>query len=302
MAKNNEKYAYLNRLSTEQLEELLRMDAEEARPGNEDVVFHILEVIEQREDEHPTGRIPDVDKAWAEFQEYYNIPEGVDASLYPCETEPDASSENPAEFSHPRRPRLHRWLKQGLVAVIAVAAVFGGMVAAQAAGIDVFGTIGRWTDEVFHFVPSADENNQATGAYAGENAPEYSDLREALASLEIDESLAPTWFPNGFEAGNLEVVSSSVSDIVNFVASSENGTTFSLDIIRYTSADYLSGTQFEKDTENIEQYSNDQQTFYILSNVDTITATWSDGLIVEQITGNISDEYMKKIIDSIGGV
>ena len=69
-----------------------------------------------------------------------------------------------------------------------------------------------------------------------------------------------------------------------------------------TSADYLSGTQFEKDTENIEQYSNDQQTFYILSNVDTITATWSDGLIVEQITGNISDEYMKKIIDSIGGV
>lgn len=78
MAKNDEKYAYLNRLNTEQLEELLRMDMEMAEPGNEDVVFHILEVIEQREDEHPTGRIPDVDKAWAEFQEYYNIPEGVD--------------------------------------------------------------------------------------------------------------------------------------------------------------------------------------------------------------------------------
>ena len=74
MAKNDEKYAYLNRLNTEQLEELLRMDMEMAEPGNEDVVFHILEVIEQREDEHPTGRIPDVDKAWAEFQEYYNIP------------------------------------------------------------------------------------------------------------------------------------------------------------------------------------------------------------------------------------
>ena len=73
MAKNDEKYAYLNRLNTEQLEELLRMDMEMAEPGNEDVVFHILEVIEQREDEHPTGRIPDVDKAWAEFQEYYNI-------------------------------------------------------------------------------------------------------------------------------------------------------------------------------------------------------------------------------------
>lgn len=39
MAKNSEKYAYLNRLSTEQLEELLRMDVEESKPGNEDVVF-----------------------------------------------------------------------------------------------------------------------------------------------------------------------------------------------------------------------------------------------------------------------
>ena len=127
-------------------------------------------------------------------------------------------------------------------------------------------------------------------------------MREALASLGIDENLAPTWFPDGFEAGNLEIVSSSVSDIVNFVASSENGTIFSLDIIRYASADYLSDTQFEKDAENVEQYSNNQQTFYILSNVDTITATWSDGLLVEQIAGNISDEDIKKIIDSIGVV
>ena len=60
--------------------------------------------------------------------------------------------------------------------------------------------------------------------------------------------------------------------------------------------------QFEKDAENVEQYSNNQQTFYILSNVDTITATWSDGLLVEQIAGNISDEDIKKIIDSIGVV
>ena len=302
MAKNNEKYAYLNRLSTEQLEELLRMDMEESKPGNEDVVFHILEVIEQRENELPTGRIPDVDKTWAEFQEYYNVPEGADTSLYPCETGSEDSSENTAELSSRRKPRLRRWLKQGLVAVIAVAAVFGGMVAAQASGIDVFGTIGRWTDDVFHFVPSADENNQATGTHAGENVPEYSALREALASLGIDENLAPTWFPDGFEAGNLDISSSPFSDIVNFSASSENGTTFSLDIIRYTSADYLSGTQFEKDAENVEQYSNNQQTFYILSNVDTITAAWSDGLLVEQITGNISDENIKKIIDSIGGI
>ena len=58
MAKNNEKYAYLNRLNTEQLEELLRMDMEMAEPRNEDVVFHILEVIETERNEHPTAVSP----------------------------------------------------------------------------------------------------------------------------------------------------------------------------------------------------------------------------------------------------
>ena len=115
MAKNSEKYAYLNRLSTEQLEELLRMDVEESKPGNEDVVFHILEVIEQRENEHPTGRIPDVDKAWAEFQEYYNVPEGADTSLYPCETVSDDSSENTAEHCSCRMPACVGGSNRGLL-------------------------------------------------------------------------------------------------------------------------------------------------------------------------------------------
>ena len=61
MAKSSgsEKYAYLNRLSTEQLEELLRADIESPESGDVDVIFHILEVIEKREEEHPTGRLPD---------------------------------------------------------------------------------------------------------------------------------------------------------------------------------------------------------------------------------------------------
>lgn len=301
MAKNDEKYAYLNRLSTEQLEELLHMDMEMAEPGNEDVVFHILEVIEQRENEHPTGRIPDVDKAWAEFQEYYNVPEGADDSLYPCKTETGNSSENPAKFPSSRTPHLHRWIKQGLVAVIAVAAVFGGIVAAQASGIDVFGTIGRWTDNVFHFMPSRNENSTSTGAHAGENISKYATLREALASVGIDENLAPTWCPDGFTASEPETVNSSVGNAVYFILSGRDGEFISLDFIRYHSRGNLEETLFEKDVKGVEQYSNGEQTFYILSNIDTITATWSDGLIMAQFSGDTTEDILKKLIDSVGG-
>lgn len=301
MAKNSEKYAYLNRLSTEQLEELLRMDVEESKPGNEDVVFHILEVIEQRENEHPTGRIPDVDKAWAEFQEYYNVPEGADTSLYPCETVSDDSSENTAEHCSCRMPRMRRWLKQGLVAVIAIAVVFGGIVVAQAAGVDVFGTIGRWTNNVFHFDLSADETSTSTGIYVGEGISEYAALQETLASVGIDENLAPTWFPVGFNASDPEILTANTNDTVCLELFNEkNGQYISIEIIRYNTEQHLQATQFEKDANNVEQYSNEHQTFYILSNADTITATWSNDLIMMQLSGNIPKDDLKKIIDSIG--
>ena len=301
MAKNSEKYAYLNRLSTEQLEELLRMDVEESKPGNEDVVFHILEVIEQRENEHPTGRIPDVDKAWAEFQEYYNVPEGADTSLYPCETVSDDSSENTAEHCSCRMPRMRRWLKQGLVAVIAIAVVFGGIVVAQAAGVDVFGTIGRWTNNVFHFDLSADETSTSTGIYVGEGISEYAALQETLASVGIDEKLAPTWFPVGFNASDPEILTTNINDTVCLELFNEkNGQYISIEIIRYNTEQHLQATQFEKDANNVEQYSNEHQTFYILSNADTITATWSNDLIMMQLSGNIPKDDLKKIIDSIG--
>lgn len=301
MAKNSEKYAYLNRLSTEQLEELLRMDVEESKPGNEDVVFHILEVIEQRENEHPTGRIPDVDKAWAEFQEYYNVPEGADTSLYPCETVSDDSSENTAEHCSCRMPRMRRWLKQGLVAVIAIAVVFGGIVVAQAAGVDVFGTIGRWTNNVFHFDLSADETSTSTGIYVGEGISEYAALQETHASVGIDENLAPTWFPVGFNASDPEILTTNINDTVCLELFNEkNGQYISIEIIRYNTEQHLQATQFEKDANNVEQYSNEHQTFYILSNADTITATWSNDLIMMQLSGNIPKDDLKKIIDSIG--
>ena len=301
MAKNSEKYAYLNRLSTEQLEELLRMDVEESKPGNEDVVFHILEVIEQRENEHPTGRIPDVDKAWAEFQEYYNVPEGADTSLYPCETVSDDSSENTAEHCSCRMPRMRRWLKQGLVAVIAIAVVFGGIVVAQAAGVDVFGTIGRWTNNVFHFDLSADETSTSTGIYVGEGISEYAALQETLASVGIDENLAPTWFPVGFNASDPEILTTNINDTVCLELFNEkNGQYISIEIKRYNTEQHLQATQFEKDANNVEQYSNEHQTFYILSNADTITATWSNDLIMMQLSGNIPKDDLKKIIDSIG--
>lgn len=304
MAKNDEKYAYLNQLSTGQLEEILRMDLEDAKLGNEDAIFHILEVIEQREKELPTGRIPDINEAWGEFQAYYHVPEGEAASLYPSETTADTDS-RPLSVPQPapthQHSRSHQWLKQSLVAVIAVIAVLGGMIAAQASGIDVFGTIGRWTDEMFHFGSFQEGDSGSTAAAVDAGAPEYDEFREAVVSLGMDESLVPTWCPAGFEPSETEIYSTSISDIVYLTFSDESDNYFILTILRYSSEEHMQRTNFEKDSTEVLQYSNGRQTFYILSNIDTVTAVWSDGLIALQITGNIPNDVLIDMIDSIGG-
>lgn len=295
MAKNDEKYAYLNRLSTEQLEELLRADMEASKSGNDEVVFHILEVIEDREKEQPTGRIPDMEEAWEEFQREYDLPEGEGMSLYPCAPQVEEDAVPPVRR---RRggPRLHRRVKQSLVALTAVVIVVCGMAAAQAAGFDVLGMLGQWTDEIFHFT---------SGAESGESAAPLNEntrlLREALASVGIDEDLAPTWFPEGFTAEEPKILDSTIGSAVHVALSDRNGLFINIAITQYYSEKDLPFANFEIKTNSVQQYSTKNQTFYLFANGNAITATWSDGVLMEQLSGNINQPTIKRIIDSIGG-
>ena len=76
------KYSYLNQLSIDQLENLLKSQRNTSS-ADEDAAFceAIEEVILRRETLHPTGRLSDVDVAWAEFQKHYNTSGGEGLSL-----------------------------------------------------------------------------------------------------------------------------------------------------------------------------------------------------------------------------
>lgn len=300
MAKNdgNEKYAYLNRLSTEQLEELLRADFESPEHGDTDVIFHILEVIKKREEEHPTGRLPDVDKSWEEFQQYYNIPEGEGLSLYPTEEEETATQPKSVKVVR-FRPALKL---AGLVAAIVVG-VFGLMVTAQAAGIDVFGAIGRWTEETFHFVasPGGAVQDGASITPSPENIGYYNSLQAALEKCGITEDLVPTWYPEGFEASEPTVSSNDFGDKISCLFSDTSGKSFTIAVKCYKSVSNMETRTFEKDDMSVQQYVSGQKSFYIFSNVDTVTATWAEEALMITISGNLLPSEIKTIIDSIGG-
>ena len=100
-----EKYAYLDQLSTKELQEILRADVDSPGRGDDEAIFYILEVMEKREQEHPSGSFPDLDACWQEFQTIYHTPEGEGQSLYPAE---DPEDEAPAGAA----PRITRRQKR----------------------------------------------------------------------------------------------------------------------------------------------------------------------------------------------
>ncbi len=316
MAKSNknEKYAYLDRLSTARLEELLRADIESPENGNDGVIFHILEVMEEREDGCLNSRLPDADKAWAEFQQYYNIPEGEGLSLYPIENEsgeeaPAGEEEEGPASRWPQRTKRNRPSRMlraaGIAAVVAVCTV-GLMVGVQAAGIDIFGAIGRWTEETFHFVTAPvgamqDDVNAGISSMQ-RNSEYYHRLQNALDECGITEKLAPTWYPEGFEMSEPKTANNELGNKVLCGFTGPQDKSFSIQVRRYNSASYLDVQTLEKDNEDVEEYIIGGKIFYIMSNMDATTATWSDGSsLVLSIVGNIPKAKIKDLLDSIGG-
>lgn len=279
--------AYLEQLSTEQLEDILRADLASEDQENNEAVFHILEVLEKREKENPTGRLPDTDQAWKEFQQYYNIPEGEGQSLYPVRSDPETQpAPTPTKKSRRFRPR------KVLVVAAVLVLMFGSMLTAQAAGVDVFGAIGRWTEEKFHFeITPASEDGTTDYTF-----------REASRKRGLPQSLIPTWYPKGFESS--EPIDDSVEDYVDSVyceyINKEENRSYLAMVSRYYNSNSIAATVYEKDDTEVEIYENNGRNFYIMSNLDTLTATWSDGKMSIDISGQLEINELKHIIDSIG--
>nr|WP_286167338.1 DUF4367 domain-containing protein [Clostridium sp. J1101437_171009_A5] len=170
------------------------------------------------------------------------------------------------------------------------------MISVQAAGFDVFGAIARWTDETFHFdVYSEYEANTK------EDKGDLDSVGDILAAYSLDRELAPTWYPTGYTMSDIEVHQDDGSLQIFYSCVNEAGKYFSVQVLKYEDTDELSSYIIEKSNEDVEILNSHGKQFYILTNEDTITATWSDGHILETVSGNLSKKDLFQIIKSIGG-
>lgn len=293
----NQNYAYLSRLSTQKLLELLAAAPAPAEtPEDKAYIDAIVEVVLEREERHPTGLLPDPEQAWEEFQQYYNTPEGEDLSLYPAEnpgTAPSEPAPSQTEYRPQRRPKRHFFRR-----VVIVAAVVVCIALPPALGFEnVFQLIGAWTDDIFLLNNvSSLEGNEI------EADKKSVDIEEILGELNYSENIFPTWIPEGFELEKVITNEFVLSGKTELRIHYKNGQTRELITFTYNVYNSIASgtmTAFEKDANALEEYFVGDVTHYIFENLGKYIAVWNQNNIECAISGDVSLTELKEMLNSI---
>lgn len=282
---NHKKYSIYDSMSTEMLEEILRADSQlpKGEDSDMDTILYIMEVIANREKAQPTGKYTNVHTAWTSFNENYLPYIENDKSLYDDEDIKDKTDikQIPLYKSPPsRKSRLQ--LRTACIVAIITVMLFVGTVTASALGFDLWGTVAKWTEDIFGF--SVNSNKQA---------PDY--LQETLDKYNINAEVTPKWLPEGYSFKSVNVIESPLRTTINSVYSCENGE-ISVTIISLLNSP---SSTYEKDGGDVIMYPVDGIEHYIMTNLERTKVVWMTGNYECSITGNFSVEEAKKMIDSI---
>lgn len=298
---NHDQYAYLRQLPIGKLLELLDVAPVPAScPEDEAYVDALEEAIIEKEKENPTGFLPDIDQQWTQFVTQY-LPDIEEAAL-----EPDAVSAQTDQAPQKRVVRLGRVWRTALVAAAAVACMFAIMVTVQAAGVDIFGAMARWTEDIFSFGQIAPDSKVSDGpaketAGAEMEAPDpnrvFSSLQEALDAYGMTEVHEPTWLPEGYVLESVDVLSVDDPFLRTFAAVYSDGERYiNIDILSYEGEPVM---QVQKTDTAVEMVEKNGIIFYYVQNTVGGTIAWYSDQYEYYLCGDAGDDILWKIADSM---
>ena len=269
-------FSKYDEMTTEELEEILRLDAEytENQESDAETLLYVMEVLTKRRmNNGHTGNT--AQEAYESFKQHYM---------------PEIDNEDPIPVNENKANRIaFRWVR----ALVATAAIFVivifGSVTARAFGFDIWEAIVQWTQETFHFGNWSDSPDE------GNKLP-YASLQEALEKGDITVPLVPTWVPEDYELTDISVEHNPLKEKYRAVYTKEE------QVLRITVQDYLKEKPIyvEQSDGLVEKYTVSGITYYLFSDINNLVkAVWINGSYECNIMGNVTIEELKKMIDSI---
>lgn len=279
------KFSYLRDLPTEELEQLLQQDfiLNENSESDTDYIKAIMEVIMSRERKDPDERNAMIDAAWEDFQENYH---GQSTAYEPVPFPEYDSSTIPQVNSVSRKKAPRR-----IIGSIAVAAAIICLLVSFASASGWLKALVTWTSETFSFVsPKRDVE-------VPELDDPYMNLRLEVADY-TDSEVVPIWAPEGTVLESaIRVLERQDVTIVESAFLFDSGEF----TIRYRIYDTIPNEYpifYEWTTEHTH-YIHDGIEYHIASNNRDNTASWINDGVEGMIQGDLSEDDLKQMVDSI---
>ena len=202
------------------------------------------------------------------------------------------AEEKPIPF-YKRGAGATRWMKRVAVVAIICVALITAAVSAKAFAPDFWEKVACWTREIFRFenVTDGTEGEEPEN----EDNQELGSLRNALDQYKVPADMVPKWIPNGYICTSVDTQENPKTRRIS-AAYEKDGEQL---IIKIRQDLGSAPVQIEKNENLVEIYTVDGVDYYIFSNYETLQTAWVAGEFECIISGKITLEEMKRIIDSI---
>lgn len=295
-------YSKFDSMTTEELEEILRQDAQNLEGDTDiDMLMYITEVIRKREKPNPNMKTPD--EAFEIFKTIY-LPKAIAIreAIHNAENQEatrsgsDASVRSESTGDKGKVISMPRRMRRLVSAAAVVVLLLAGSLTVQAVGPEIWRAVLRWTEDTFYF----DRDQQPTSGNLISTGPtddgerEYQSLQEALEAHNITIPLVPTWFPEGYEVADIKV--SRTSSIEQYLG------VYAKDDQKIVVQIYRSTITFPLQMEQssmLEMYKSGDRVYYIYENDARLSAAWIMDNYECYISGEVTIDEMKSMIDSI---
>lgn len=265
-------FAKYQAMSTEELEQILRLDMEapEGEPSDGELLLYVMEVLaERKRNAGQTGKT--ALEAFESFKQNYMPETEFAKSAAPVKT----------------RKSARRWLRTLAATAAVVVFLLAGTVTAKAFGFHLWQTVVQWTQETFHFGQWGDSNPR--------NSLPYASLQEALEKGNIPVWFVPTWLPDGFELTDITVEQSPLKKVYTALYRTETR------YLKITIRDYLNEDPvFVEQSEGFtEEYTASGITYYLFKNMEHSKGACLYESYECEISGEVTIEELKQMINSI---
>lgn len=257
----------LERLSPEELAQAMEQALDQMNEDtyNQAVIDAYLDALDAKA---PMPEPPDVEEAYGQFQSML-------------------SQALPAEEA-PRPKRRGGVLRIALRVALAAAFLFGCLMMAQAGGLDLWGTVARWTDDGFHF------------QVVGNDTPQwYDDYRTDLEAVGIQPDQLPTWLPQDYTLDSIQVSKKLERNEVQVYLTSPDQPGIQCSMSIFSDPENMSALVFSKDNRPVEEFQVNGKTVYLLRNEDTVMAVCQHQNVIYSLSGNIGRETACQFYASI---